>query len=341
MRQSKRAILAVIAAVVAALVITLAVVIALGGPRSDGSDDAPAAAPRPITEPSPTQQTYTIEDRPEYDPAVAHLDDLVEGYLAAYEDNSIYEHVPTSTEGHEYVWDFLYLLDLQREGLHEARGTVSTEAAELDAMIADFRDEADEVERRFLGSEDFEVQITAEREDGTTYESDGAAPAKDPEEWARDHEPRADPDGSYVPAGEEVAAAFGLSLTTDWSAFDDDGECAAHEFDSAEVAGYYCGATPEVIYINDDHEQFPAMYHDVFFYHLVLHELGHHQMGLICTDGNPPIAGDLLEGVTSSYAVLYLGASASELDRVDDPEYEMSEETDDIARQIREEYRCE
>lgn len=69
--------------------------------------------------------------------------------------------------------------------------------------------------------------------------------------------------------------------------------------------------------------------------------MGHHQIGVICSDGNPSIDGDMLEGVTSSYAVLFLGASRSELARVDDPDYEMSEETDEIARQIREDYRCE
>lgn len=333
-----------------ASIIGLAAVIGLINSPSDGLDDEPAAGPTPTAgpatptpspTPSPTTETLYIEDRPEYDSTVLYIEDLFEQYLAARDDNSIYEHVPTSTEGHAYVYDFLHLLGEQLEALRAARGTSSTDAAELDAEIEAYREGADELERRFLASEDFDATIAATRDDGSTYESDGAAPSGDPEEWARNYQVQTDGDGSYLPAAEEVAEQFGVSLTVDWSTFEDDGPCSEFDFDPAMVTAFYCGATPDVIYVNEDHDEYPSLYYDPFFFNLILHELGHHQMAVICPAANPELAGDLLEGVTSSYAALYLGASRSELARMQGEMYEMSDETDDIARQIREDYRCD
>lgn len=132
---------AALAVVVAAVVLVLA----FGHPNapSKSADGLPGPAPTvtpaattatPSAGPPPSPTTHRLADQPGYEPAT-YLTELFAKHLAAYEDDSLYQHVPTSTGGHDYVWDFLYLLAEQRDGLRQAGGTTSTDTAERRLLL--------------------------------------------------------------------------------------------------------------------------------------------------------------------------------------------------------------
>lgn len=312
---------------------------------SPTADPTPAPTadptPSPTADPTASAQVYFIQDRPGYAEMETYIVDMLEHYRAARDDGSIFEHVADTDEGRGYVQDFLFLLTDQRSALYFLPGATSTNPGELDALIEGRRERVAELERQFLANEDFGVSIRITRLDGSVYESDGSAPSvDDPEEMAQSFQTAPDAEGSYIPAAEELAQAFGMELNAAWS--DLDLGCAGHDLDPEVVAAAYCQATPTVIYINEDHPEFPEMYSTPFFVELIRHEIGHHRIAQICGVTHPLIAGGLSEGVTSSYAVQYLGASREELARMAeaDPQYAMTDETDEIARLIHEERRC-
>ncbi|NYI59113.1 hypothetical protein [Cellulomonas soli] len=113
-----------------------------------------------------------ITERPGWDPLVAHGQELSDTYLAMVDDGTIYELVPRTQEGLNYVHDFLLLL-ADENGALKFMTTTSDDPAELDATIQERWDRFDELERIFLAGEDFDVDISITDSDGTTYTSDG------------------------------------------------------------------------------------------------------------------------------------------------------------------------
>ncbi|MGN8247080.1 hypothetical protein ACTHAM_000752 [Cellulomonas soli] len=122
--------------------------------------------------------TYSITDRPGWNPLVEHGQRLSDTYLAKMDDGTIFEIVPQTQEGVNYAHDFLVLLADENSALLFATQT-SDDPAELDAVIQETRDRFDELERMFLAGEDFDVDISITRSDGTTYTSDGNNHADD------------------------------------------------------------------------------------------------------------------------------------------------------------------
>ena len=123
-------------------------------------------------------QQYAIDDRPGWDPLVAHGQELSDKYMTMTQDGSIFEIVPQTPEGKNYIHDFLLLLADKNAALKWAAGS-SEDPGELDAKITDTSAAFDELERTFLAGEDFGVDISVTQADGTTYTSDGANHTKD------------------------------------------------------------------------------------------------------------------------------------------------------------------
>ncbi|WP_449386215.1 hypothetical protein [Cellulomonas soli] len=125
--------------------------------------------------PGQDSQTYSITERPGWDPLVEHGQQLSDTYLAKVEDGTIFEIVPETQEGLDYTHDFLILLADQNSALLFATQT-SSDPDELDAQIQETRDRFDELEQTFLAGGDFDTDISVTDADGDTYTSDGSSP---------------------------------------------------------------------------------------------------------------------------------------------------------------------
>jgi hypothetical protein len=76
------------------------------------------------------------------------------------------------------------------------------------------------------------------------------------------------------------------------------------------------------------------------FVSTINHEISHHIIATICGTARPPITGIYTEGVTNSFANIFLGAHEKNEYYVNYPEYQMSDATDSIARAIHDDKRC-
>ena len=336
------------ALLVVASALILFVIVAVVGPFGDDPDTSASTPtpPTPSATPTPTpsstpEETYTVMDRPGYDAAVAHVDELEGWFSTAYDDGTIYQYVPNTDDGRTYAAAVLQLLrELQAELTDP--GEPTTDTAALDARIQEIRDQAQQYSDAFENGQDLGVRVEVEWADGTTTTTDGAFPEgpdpdeyADAEEFARAYVAQPDSDGNYAPAAEEIAAAFDLELY-----YDHDAMFSACEYpDNYELLGGYCPSSPEYIYINDAYSDYPNVLHNEGFVHTVRHEIAHSQIVAICGTVAPPIAGESWEGMTNSYAVNYLGADPDWL--FAENEYAMSGDTEEAARLIHDEHQCQ
>jgi len=276
-----------------------------------------------------TADEYAIEDRPGWDALVARYDETKEKYRTL-SDAEIYAIVPATTDGFDYYKDFLYILTDKAGALIFMPGfTSSTDPQELDDTITYWDNELTELERQFLAGEDFGVTIAITQSDGTVYESDGTFPTVDLDaalSFITSYNAQPDASGSYVPAAQTLLDQFGMYVT--WADGTNDSSCSSGDSATAALA-YYCFLDPSLIFFNSQ----LIDVNDPDLMNTVRHELSHHAIYLTCGVTSPPVAGALPEGVTSSYAVLFMGADDT-LDDGRSADYQMSAATDAAATAI-------
>jgi len=165
----------------------------------------------------------------------------------------------------------------------------------------------------------------------------GAMPIDQAEDYAATYEARTDANGSYVASGQDVARAFGAELIwSDWDRPDPTGPCRHDPQEDTAALAWYCGAEPYLIHLNRTASTMPFVLYDSQFMDTVRHELAHLVIHRRCGNTTPAEGTVELEGVTSSYAVLYLGADRNELANATSayPAYAMTTETDTAANWI-------
>ncbi|WP_440312770.1 hypothetical protein [Leucobacter chromiireducens] len=138
--------------------------------------------------------------------------------------------------------------------------------------------------------------------------------------------PAQDSSGSYRAAAEKLATEAGYSVHQAPAGGD---ACDGTQPQREDVAAFVCPDTPEIYVIagataDDD------PYYDV----MIRHELAHMLVYERCGSFDPLGQGDVFEGMTSSYAVLYLGGDRAELSKTHGEQYTMSAGSDSAARTI-------
>lgn len=142
-----------------------------------------------------------------------------------------------------------------------------------------------------------------------------------------------DDNGDYTSNAEDIVAAAGMQLN--WGLSDASRYCRLGSDARNGVVAGYCEQTPHVVYVNT--RLYKEIQYDPYLANAMRHEIGHHVIDLRCDTAEPRIASTSYEAVTSSYAVLYLGASRrvlSETDNTGVNSYRMTTRTDEIARRI-------
>jgi hypothetical protein len=165
----------------------------------------------------------------------------------------------------------------------------------------------------------------------------GALPLERAEAFAAAYEPHRDAQGSYVASAQEITCAFGAEIIwADFGTPDPTTKCISGSETPASVLAWHCGAEPYLIRLNRVAYDMPEITYTPVFVDAVKHELAH----LVIqqrSGGSKPNAGTVeREGVTNSYAVLYLGADRKALSDLSStfPEYASSTRTDEVATWI-------
>jgi len=306
---------------------------------NSSTSSAPTADAVATVEPLPI---VSLGDRPLYGVARDFVTETFFRYSEETSSENAYNHVPQTEAGLNYAHDFLIILaDYKGVFNFGGVGSESTNVAELDAMAQAYIDEVTEFERKFLAGEDLGVTIKITRADGTVYESEGAnntAPEA-AEEFARTFAGTPDATGSYAASAQELANQYNVSLSFDFTSIY--AHCMHSDSDEYVVAAY-CHATPFVVYVNTGWAGYPANLNEATFIDTIKHELAHRAIGDLCGTASPPITGTANEGVTNSFAVLFLGADREGIASDPDlfPEYTMSDATDALAQGIHDSQAC-
>ena len=318
-------------------------------PAGPGTPAITPAAPRSETPPpsadvttsgSPTATEptwYEAYERPGYQTMVEHVETVIGRYEAARDAGTLNDLVnPGVTVDDDYTTAFLHKLTDISLALRWGSVTGGTDPHDVDNNINAVVVQVDQLEQKFLAGEDLGFTVRIVRADGTVFESDGTAPtpaSDDPEAWARRYVAQPDASGDYRAAGEEVAAAFGMTVSYGFAAAE--GYCTKSP-DQDTWAAMYCPATPSVIYINAEHTgMYPDYYSQPRYVDTIRHEISHGRIHALCGTISPSIAGGRKEAATNSYAVLLLGADFERL-QMDDPDnaYYMTEASHDAAEAI-------
>ena len=348
----------------AAIVLVVAVAIAGFVFRGPGETIAPeppssiSTEPEPFPEPSlepkpgpqPSPEVGDWAQRPRWGELTGLLDRLESSYVELIPSGEIYDLLPHGEAvGPKYVETFrLAVVEMKVMMRWGYRPT--TNADEMDDIIAGDIEGYLELERQLLEGEHlaFSMSVTV---DGVTTHYDGRnlalqdepppVPAVDAPseayEFARAQEDWLGDDGTYIAAGEELAAAFGITVSYSFAEF---GQACPSGRSYSDWAGAFCGNSPDVIYIPADvadSQFYPEYFTNHTYLDVVRHEIAHALIYDHCDTFSPQIAGERYEGVTNSYAVLYLGADRDELfTGVGESgwDYSMDSETDAIAESI-------
>ena len=169
--------------------------------------------------------------------------------------------------------------------------------------------------------------------------SAGAMPLESAEEFAAAYEPHRGAEGSYVASAQEITRAFGAEIVwAEYGAPDPTTRCKTSAATPESVLAWHCGAEPYLIRLNRIAYDMPGVIYTPVFVDAVKHELAHLVIDERCGASKPNAGTVELEGVTNSYAVLYLGADRKALAELSStfPEYALSSRTDEVATWIHE-----
>jgi hypothetical protein len=318
----------------------------------------PATLPLPAVE---QIETYNMQDRARYSEMVELINTLYDKYTRQDLTGEIWSRFDSDKEDYNYVIDFLSELNYYHKKLADYQAQQSSNPSELDYEIDYIIANLKNLETKFIAKAPLTTTITITLEDGTQVavakktktslrynagtsqqdsEPDGivAEIPLDKESWAQTFEGSLDGDGTYRTAAAQLAEQFDMYLDYNWANILD--KCIGSSASEVEVIAAYCHATPDVVYVNKNATHYESNIRDIMFISTIKHEISHHLIALICGTARPPIAGALTEGITNSYANIFLGAHQKNEYYVNYPEYQMSDTTDAIARVIHDEKRC-
>ena len=306
-------------------------------------------------------ETYHMKDRPHYSEMVELIKNLYDKYTSQDLTGEIWARFDSDTEDYNYVIGYLSELNYYHKKLVAYENQQSSNSRELDYEVETVIDTLNDLETRFIAKAPLTTTITITLEDGTQIAVDKktktsirysvgsminvaqdieiyADAPTEKEAWARGFEGFADPDGTYRSAAKQLAEYFDMYLDYNWTNILD--KCIGSSESEKNVIAAYCHATPDVIYINKNAVNYEKNIRNIMFVSTIKHEISHHIIATICGTARPPIAGAFVEGVTNSFANIFLGAQERNEYYPNNQEYHMSEATNNIARAIHDEKRC-
>lgn len=309
----------VVTAILTPLLIIGIVIAAMFGAVGHIAGDAMGEGFRKLPESGSIPVYYTMTERPGYQDMLDHVKGVQEKYQTEWDamdqagDLSMLDkyRLPHTKEGATYLADYITLLDQYAIEYPKQDGTImSTDPGELDDMIQARTSDIDQMERHFLKGEALELTYTVTNRDGTTRTVGGWNSVQLEPTWAE----RETAVASYHPTAQDGPTLAQqivekAGLTMDWNFEDGLSHCTAGRVPKNDIWAYYCSATPQFIYANT---ATPGWENAAFTDQAIRHEIAHHAIHMRCGSTGPAATidngTDRREGVTNSYAYLYLGA---------------------------------
>lgn len=136
-------------------------------------------------------------------------------------------------------------------------------------------------------------------------------------------------DGTYLQSGEQMLSIAGLHANYDFQSMGN--YCPSTEADQYAFAAF-CEGKADTVFVNTGHEAYPYVVRSTQYLDELRHEIAHYLVYSRCETSVPPLHVEN-EGMTNSYAVMYLGANRDTLNStsVSFPEYAMNAQTDQAA----------
>ena len=241
-------------------------------------------------DPEPTSTVYRMDERPGYESMVTYVTDKLDHYKDEILNNNTMfmseYRIPDTQNGTDYMTGYMAALLGTVNEAKAAADETSEDPDALDAKIDSYRTTVDTLEARFKKGQALGVAMTVTGNDGKKYTVDGSRSITLRPTWDIDE-------------GFRQCPAF---------AGTDDGDNKA--LTKSETFGFYCPATPNVIYGNRSMPDWNMTYAPAAG---VRHELSHHAIHMRCGTIEPEAVMqngvNRTEGVTNSYAVKYMGAN--------------------------------
>lgn len=154
----------------------------------------------------------------------------------------------------------------------------------------------------------------------------------DIERQITDYKPEIGSDGTYRNAANEIVKFAGAEIK--WNLNDIPCEGTA----SSSTVAIYCSTTPDVIYVNESHQDYETFAKNGVLIDSVKHELAHRAIDQHCRTTDPDIAKGRTEAIANSYAVLYYGANVNSFNNTGNVKtplaYVPDEESNEMAKQV-------
>lgn len=276
-------------------------------------------------DPEPTATVYRMDERPGYESMVTYVTDKLDHYKDEILNNNTMfmseYRIPDTQDGTDYMTGYMAALLGTVNEAKAAADETSEDPDALDAKIDSYRTTVDTLEARFKKGQALGVSMTVTGNDGKKYTVDGSKSITLRPTWD-ELEQRVAKASNSLGSGNAASAQKLVELADMKLSWDidegfrqcpafagtDDGDNKA--LTKSETFGFYCPATPNVIYGNRSMPDWNMTYAPAAG---VRHELSHHAIHMRCGTIEPEAimqnGVNRTEGVTNSYAVKYMGAN--------------------------------
>lgn len=167
---------------------------------------------------------------------------------------------------------------------------------------------------------------------GNTDANNNANGLSDIERQITDYKPEIGSDGTYRNAANEIVKLAGAEIK--WNLNDIPCEGTA----SSSTVAIYCSTTPDIIYVNESHQDYETFAKNGVLIDSVKHELAHRAIDQHCRTTDPDIAKGRTEAIANSYAVLYYGANVNSFNNTGNVKtplaYVPDDESNEMAKQV-------
>ena len=280
---------------------------------------------------------YNISERPDYEKTVDYIHKLAKETKQAVADDEKgflkNNNLPYNRNNREYVETYVKMLQAYDEYTAKDSELNSVDIQELDDMISYRKTQVDQIVEQFNKHEHLGAKTVATDEDGGKRDVYTDTRTNMRKAWDEHEQQVAQYQyngNDWIGAAKEAARLAGMEI--DWNIYNADKVCTPQDY--TYVQALYCPMTPNLIYANSNQSHWDTAYALA----TIKHEIAHHAIHMRCGTSSPPVVRsgrtNRTEAVTSSYAIMFLGADSEQLNMVRGDQYRFDDESNAMAAKI-------
>ncbi|WP_432623455.1 hypothetical protein [Bifidobacterium sp.] len=280
---------------------------------------------------------YNISERPDYEKTVDYIHKLAKETKQAVADDEKgflkNNNLPYNRNNREYVETYVKMLQAYDEYTAKDSELNSVDIQELDDMISYRKIQVEQIVEQFNKHEHLGAKTVATDEDGGKRDVYTDTRTNMRKAWDEHEQQVAQYQyngNDWIGAAKEAARLAGMEI--DWNIYNADKVCTPQDY--TYVQALYCPMTPNLIYANSNQSHWDTAYALA----TIKHEIAHHAIHMRCGTLSPPVVmsgrTNRTEAVTSSYAIMFLGADSEQLNMVRGDQYRFDDESNAMAAKI-------